>query len=163
YRFLAGQLAGRREFGTYASAEVRARLASADDDGLLDELFRLAEGVRIAHRVAAAYPGLAPEAAAIGTRLVSGWRRQERPARGALRARARGAGGGPPWLPWEAGKLGRHAVGPLAARDATAEDALRVATDLAMIFAAPSLRLPAAELTGELMLDDLTGGEPLDP
>ncbi|HLY37330.1 MAG TPA: VWA domain-containing protein [Candidatus Binatia bacterium] len=167
YRFLAAQLAGRREFGTYASAEVRVRLASSDDDGLLDELFRLAEGVRIAQRVAATYPGLAPEAAAIGSRLLAGWSREDRPTRGvivdALLALTLGAEGRPPWLPGEAVQLVRRAVGPLAAPDATAEDALRVATELAAIFAAPALRLPAAELTGELMLDDLTGGEPLDP
>jgi hypothetical protein len=167
YRFLAAQLAGRREFGTYSSAEVRARLASADDDGLLDELFRLAEGVRIAHRVAATYPGLAAEAAAIGARLLAGWREEERPARGvildALLALALGADGRPPWLPAEAVTLVRRAVAPLAGAGATAEDALRIATELATIFAAPALRLPAAELTGELMLDDLTGGEPLDP
>src|SRR5262249_56460430 len=42
------------------------------------------------------------------------------------------------------------------------EDAIRVAIDLARVFAAPALRLPAAELTGEQLLDDLTGGEPLD-
>src|SRR5262249_26242725 len=79
YRFLAAQLAGRREFGTYAVTDLRARLACGDD-GLLEEVFLLAEGVRIAHRVAAAYPGLASEAAWLGTRLLAGWS-EERPTR----------------------------------------------------------------------------------
>ena len=167
YRFLAAQLAGRREFGTYAVAGLRARLGREDDGLLLEEVFLVAEGVRIAHRVAAAYPGLRGEAAWVGTRLLSGWSREERPGRGvvldALLALALGADGRPPWLPAEAVALVRAAVAPLASPDATVEDAIRVATDLAPVFAAPALRLPAAELTGEQLLEDLTGGEPLDP
>src|SRR5262249_8836838 len=112
YRFLAAQLAGRREFGTYAVTDLRARLAcggdgllAGGDAGWREEGFPPAEGVRIAHRVAAAYPGLASEAAWLGTRLLAGWS-EERPTRGivlaALLARALGADGRPPWLPAEA-------------------------------------------------------------
>src|SRR5690242_18581479 len=67
YRFVAAQVAGRREFGTYADPRIAARIAEGDDDGLVEELFLVAEGVRVAHRVAAAYPGLAADAAWVGT------------------------------------------------------------------------------------------------
>src|SRR5207253_213724 len=43
------------------------------------------------------------------------------------------------------------------------EDALAVARVLAAALDAPALALPAAEPEAVLLLDDLTGGEPLDP
>src|SRR4029077_584397 len=54
YRLLAALLAGRREFGTYARADLRA---SVREPELLEDLFLLAEGVRVHHRVTATYPG----------------------------------------------------------------------------------------------------------
>src|SRR5206468_11552427 len=81
YRFLAAQVAGRREFGTYAVDGIRAELDAAQDGGLLEDIFLLAEGVRIQHRVAATYPGLAGDAPWVGTRLVARWARQTRPTR----------------------------------------------------------------------------------
>src|SRR5439155_1241743 len=64
YRLLAAALAGRREFGTYARPDLRACVRRPE---LLEDLFLLAEGVRVHHRLAANYPGLAGEAGAPGT------------------------------------------------------------------------------------------------
>jgi hypothetical protein len=165
YRWLAAQLAGRREFGTYAADGLRRRLAR-DDGGLLEETFLLAEGVRVAYRVAAAYPGLASEACWVAIRLLSHWAELERPARGvvldALFALALGAEEEPPWLPAEAASAVRAAVAPLARVDATVEDSIRVAERLAAAFAVPALRHPAAEVVPEFLLDDVAGGEALD-
>ncbi|HUE29685.1 MAG TPA: hypothetical protein VMR79_02355, partial [Verrucomicrobiae bacterium] len=72
YRLLAAVLAGRREFGTYADPDLRARVRAPE---LLEDLFLLAEGVRVHHRLAAGYPGLAGEARALGARLLEGWSR----------------------------------------------------------------------------------------
>src|SRR5262249_47621326 len=53
-RFLATQLAGRREFGTYADEGLRARLRDPAEPELLEDLVLVAEGVRVHHRLAAA-------------------------------------------------------------------------------------------------------------
>src|SRR5207253_1944929 len=78
YRLLAAVLAGRREFGTYAHPDLRARVCAPE---LLEDLFLLAEGVRVHHRLATSYPGLAGEARALGTRLLEGWGREPAPSR----------------------------------------------------------------------------------
>src|SRR5207245_9384461 len=78
YRLLAAVLAGRREFGTYAHPDLRARVCAPE---LLEDLFLLAEGVRVHHRLAASYPGLAGESRALGTRLLECWGREPPPAR----------------------------------------------------------------------------------
>ena len=69
----------------------------------------------------------------------------------------------PAWLAPEAVTLVERLVAPLAAPGATVEDALAVARALAAVLDAPALALPAAEPDGMLLLDDLTGGDPLDP
>src|SRR5262249_52664763 len=103
YRFLATQLAGRREFGTYADEGLRARLRDPAEPELLEHLVLVAEGVRVHHRLAAAYAGLAGEAEWAGTRLLERWRGQAAPARtavlDALLALVLGARERPSWLP----------------------------------------------------------------
>ena len=164
YRLLAAHLSGRREFGTYAYAELRAAVR---EPALLEELFLLAEGVRVQHRLAASYPGLADEARALGTRLLERWAAGPAPSRtvvlDALLVLVLGARPRPGWLAPEAVALVVRLVAPLAAPDATVEDALAVARALAAVLDAPALALPAAEPDGMLLLDDLAGGEPLDP
>src|SRR5207245_1038947 len=48
---------------------------------LLEDLFLLAEGVRVHHRLAASYPGLAGETRALGARLLQSWGREPAPSR----------------------------------------------------------------------------------
>jgi hypothetical protein len=74
YRFLALQLAGRREFGTYTDAGLLARLRRGHDGPTpLEALFSLAEGVRIQLRIARAYPGSAQETEALAQALLARW------------------------------------------------------------------------------------------
>src|SRR5207244_3080175 len=164
YRLLAAVLAGRREFGTYAHPDLRARVCAPE---LLEDLFLLAEGVRVHHRLATSYPGLAGEARALGTRLLEGWGREPAPSRtlvlDALLLLALGARPRPAWLAADAVALVTRLVAPLAAPGASVEDALTVARALAAALDAPALALPAAEPEVVLLLDDLTGGAPLDP
>src|SRR5207245_9174427 len=63
----------------------------------------------------------------------------------------------------DAARRGARLVAPLAAPGATVEDSLAAARVLAAALDAPALALPAAEPEAVLLLDDLTGGEPLDP
>src|SRR5437867_594530 len=161
YRLLAAGLAGRREFGTYAHPDLRARVREPE---LLEDLFLLAEGVRVHHRLAASYPGLAGETRALGARLLQSWGREPAPSRtlvlDALLLLALGARPRPAWLAADAVALVARLVAPLAAPGASVEDALAVARALAAALDAPALALPAAEPEVVLLLDDLTGGEP---
>jgi hypothetical protein len=167
YRLLAAQLAARREFGTYARDDLLARLRAAEAPELLEEVFLLAEGVRVQHRLAAAYPGLAGELAWVGGRLLARWAADGRPSRrmvlDGLLALVLGAAGCPAWLPADGVVLVAAALAPLAAPTATVDDALDVARRLTALLSTPAVPLPAAEVPTELLLDDLTGGEPLVP
>ncbi len=164
YRFVAAELAGRREFGTYARADLRA---SVREPALLEDLFLLAEGVRVHHRVAAGYPGLAGEARALGARLLARWGPEPAPSRtrvlDALLLLAFGARPRPAWLAPEAVALVTGLLAPLASPAATVDDALAVARALAAALDTPAIALPAAEAEAAMLLDDLTGGEPLGP
>src|SRR5437870_2936706 len=155
YRLLAAVLAGRREFGTYAHPDLRARVCAPE---LLEDLFLLAEGVRVHHRLAASYPGLAGESRALGTRLLECWGREPPPARtlvlDALLLLALGARPRPAWLAADAVALVARLVAPRAAPGASVEDALAVARALAAALEAPALALQAAEPEALLLLDD---------
>jgi len=68
YRFLAAQLAGRRECATYAADLPAAAadgllhfLRAPGQPGLLEDLFLVTEGFRVAAAQARSYPGLARE------------------------------------------------------------------------------------------------------
>ena len=67
YRFLAAQLAGRREFGTYEvtlppdAGGLLRFLRAPQQPRLLEDLFLVVEGFRVAAALARAYPGLARE------------------------------------------------------------------------------------------------------
>src|SRR5438876_1229532 len=116
YRLLAAALAGRREFGTYAHPDLRVCVRRPE---LLEDLFLLAEGVRVHHRLAASYPGLAGEARALGTRLLEDWGREPAPSRtlvlDALLLLALGGRPRPAWLAADAVALVARLVAPLAA------------------------------------------------
>src|SRR5206468_1305735 len=120
YRLLAALLAGRREFGTYAHPDLRA---AVHDPALLEALFLLAEGVRVHHRLAASYPGLAGEAHSLGTRLLERWGHEPVPSRtvvlDALLLLALGAGPRPAWLAADAALLVARLLAPLAAPGAS--------------------------------------------
>jgi len=167
YRFLTAQLAGRREFGTYARDGLAALLRAPNEPELLEDVFLLAEAVRVQHRTAADYPGLAGDAAWVGDRFLASQVAETRPSRrtvlDGLLAAALGASSHPPWLGREAVALVTSAVAPLAVPGATADDSLRVARALARLLSSPAVAVPAAESMPELLLDDLTGGEPLFP
>jgi hypothetical protein len=142
YGVLAALLAGRRLHGTYANAAVLARLDAEDRPPFLDELFLVAETYRIAHRVAAEYPGVAADVAWACRRLLAVWERQADPAPSALfdavvalALDARGADRPvPPWLAATAVVV-VPALRPLAAASATVADALAVAERLSPAFA----------------------------
>jgi hypothetical protein len=148
YRFLAIHVAGRRAFGTYEVA--------ADDAPVVEELFLLAEGVRVQHRLAEAYGGLAAEGAWVAERLLAGWRAGEE-ADGtlvldALLALALAPGTPPPWLAPELVALVRRLLAPLASPGATARDSLRIARGLASVLEAAT----AGEATAAVGVEELT-------
>src|SRR5207237_606026 len=164
YRLLAAALAGRREFGTYAHPDLRVCVRRPE---LLEDLFLLAEGVRVHHRLAASYPGLAGEMRVLGSRLLERWGREPAPSRtvvlDALLLLALGARPRPAWLAADAARLVARLVAPLAAPGATVQDSLAAARVLAAALDAPALALPAAEPEAVLLPDALTGGEPPGP
>jgi hypothetical protein len=142
YGVLAALLAGRRQHGTYGDDAVLARLDADDRPPFLDELFLVAETYRVAHRVAAEYPGVAADVAWACRRLLGVWERQADPAPSALfdavLALALDAHGAerpvPPWLAATAVVV-VPALQPLAGASAGVADALAVAERLAPAFA----------------------------
>lgn len=184
YRFLGAQLAGRREFGTYAFTTPDAAADAERPPGndlfryvtdparpeALEELFLLAEGVRIHHRLCAEYRGLAAEGRWVAQRLLERWAALPAPPRtGRLDAVfclvLRGDAGGPlpRWLDEPGARLIAQCVAPLAAPQATVEDAVRIAESLATALAAaqPAYVESDRELDG-FILDRLTGDALLD-
>lgn len=144
YRFLAMQLAGRREFGTYRVDLQRA----LQEPAWLEELFLLAEGARIAHCVARAYPGSAAESAQLAAALIGHWH-EAAPARvrfcDVLLALALAPGSrAPAWLPPMAARQLRAPLERLQAPQASVRDSLQVARELALFF---QLDAERAEIT----------------
>src|SRR5262249_1748287 len=90
YRFLAAQLAGRREFGTYditlpADAEgLVTFLRGPQQSALLEALFLLAEGFRIAANLTRAYAGLAREQRVVAQQMLARYLDDERSAQSTL-------------------------------------------------------------------------------
>ncbi|HZP42241.1 MAG TPA: VWA domain-containing protein [Candidatus Binatia bacterium] len=163
YRFLAAVQAGRREFGTYDVPALGATLRDADAPELLEEMFLLADGVRVHHRLARAYPGLAADARFAGTRVLARAAAGPAPARtgvvdalfavvlaGAPRA------AWPAWLPPDVATAALALLAPLAAPGATAEDALRVARALVAALTPPAARRSRRQAEAEsVALGDL--------
>src|SRR5262249_9130598 len=147
--------AGRREFHTYdavPAGSLIAHLRAPERPAALEDLFLLADGYRVACRLAASYPGVAADLRWAAARLLATWTEADLASPAA-----------PPDALWAVAVLGdppervpavlRAAVGvvlpalqPLALAEATAADALAVAERLSTLFDIPSDRSPAAEL-----------------
>lgn len=177
YRFLAAQLAGRREFGTYEfvppggvdpdappGSALMQYLSAPERPELVEELFLLAEGVRIDARLGAEYRGLAGEGRWVAEQLLDRWAALPAPSR-AQRLDSifalvlRGGTNGPTG----AADLIARLVAPLALPSATVADSMRVAEALttALTAAEPDLVPDDRELDG-FMLDRITGDALLD-
>lgn len=129
YRVLAAFLAARREFGTYDDSDLLARLRG-DGAALLAEWFLLADGYRLARRLAVAYPGIGADLEWVGGALLRQWTRS-RPASSqvldALLARAISPRSAvPPWLAGLAA-VALPCLAPLDHPGATAATAFAVA------------------------------------
>jgi hypothetical protein len=191
YRFLAAQLAGRREFGTYdflpplkkggqggfspapdspPGSALYRYLTAPERPESVEELFLLAEGVRIHHRLCAEYRGLAGDGRWVAEQMLARWSSEAPPPRAqrldALFALVLHDGAAlrlPDWLAGDAAGLIARLVAPLAAPDATVEDAMRVAEALAAALARvqPEVVENDRELDG-FLLDRITGDALLD-
>lgn len=183
YRFIAAQLAGRREFGTYAFALPEGLPDDVPPGGALfhyvndpekpealEELFLLAEGVRVHHRLCGEYRGLAAEARWVADRLLERWTAQPAPPRSGrldavlcLALRGAPPAALPRWLDEPGARLIVGCVAPLAEPGATVHDALRVAETLAGALAAaePAYLASDRDLDG-FALDQITGDALLD-
>ena len=138
YKLVAALLAGRREHGTYDALPDGANtLRAAGRPAALEPLFLLADGVRVAARLAAAYPGVDTELRWAAGEVLGNdgalpidvfdalYALALRPDAPATRL--------PPWLV-ALGRLVLPSLRPLAAPEATANDALRIAERLAPLF-----------------------------
>jgi hypothetical protein len=159
YRVITAVVAARREFGTYDFVARDAlgeglvdHLRRAGQPALLEDCFLLAEGVRLHHRLARAYPGLGADSSWAARCVLERAGAAARPPRtlalDTLLALALSAAPRPRWLAPEAATLVRRLVVPLALPAATVADAVRVAHALAAALVAPAARrreAPAGE------------------
>lgn len=149
YRVVAAQLAGRRMAGTYAARRPAEAGKSLHDyivdperPALLEELFLVAEGFRVASRLARRFAGLAADQRDIALRLLARAARDFPPPQSAALdlvwlwlltpvplAEL------PPWLRALAAVIG-PCVAPLALDSASVDDALAVAEELTTQLAA---------------------------
>jgi nitric oxide reductase NorD protein len=138
YKLVTALLAGRREHGTYdALPDGGATLRPPSRPAALEPLFLLADGVRIAARLAAAYPGVGADLAWAAGQLLGDSDALAIDVFDALFALALCPDAPtthlPPWLV-AMGRLVLPSVQSLAAPGTTAHDALRVAERLAPLF-----------------------------
>jgi len=187
YKLIAAQLAGRRLAGTYAGRRPAAEAKSLYDflvdpekPAVLEDLFLVAEGFRVASQLGRAYPGLANEQTELACHLLDRLDRDFAPPQSTALDMVlmwllsqRRLDVLPPWLRTLAAVIGPCAA-PLALETATADDSLTVAEQLTRELAArgevrgdatPS-ELAFERLTGEavydMFVDDdgpTTGGE----
>jgi nitric oxide reductase NorD protein len=174
YRFLAAQLAGRREFGTYdadlpadANGSLSTFLRAPQHPELLEELFLVAEGFRVAAALARAYPGLAREQRELAGSVLSRQNPEQMPSQSALLdlvlawvLSGRDAVGLPAWLRPLA-TLVAPCVAPLANRDATVNDSLAIAQLLVGQLLDPTERHGRG--TGETVYETIAGEMMYDP
>jgi hypothetical protein len=136
YRIVAALIAARREFGTYADP-VATDLCRSNRGTVLEACFLLADGYRVACRLAAAYAGIRRDLRWAAARLLSRWAEAAAtPALlfDALLARALDPGHEPipGWL-GDVAALVLPCLAPLAEPGATARDAAVVAEILATL------------------------------
>lgn len=143
YRVVAAQLAGRRMAGTYearrpadAGKSLHEYIIDPEKPALLEELFLVAEGFRVAKRLARGFAGIAHDQADIAERLLDRVARDFPPPQSAALdlvwlwlLSSRPLAELPPWLRALAGVVG-PCVAPLALDSATVDDALVIAEQL---------------------------------
>lgn len=151
YRFLALQLAGRREWGTYDEGHVARLRRSGDGASPLAELFALTEGVRIQSRLRDGYPGSARDARQLAAAWLAERAADAEPTLGgvcdglfalALAAPERRAL--PPWLPPDLARDVLAQLATLERSDATPARSFALAVKLLRLLAAPVLRRASA-------------------
>jgi len=142
YRVLAALLAGRREFGTYAAPDVVTHIRDTEHPAALEACFLLADGYRVARRLAMSYPGLRGDLAWAMKTLQASW--QEVPPSMMLLLDMLLAHAIAPQqellAPWARGAAAVvvPCLTPLAAPAATASDALVTAGLLAALLSFPA-------------------------
>jgi len=181
YRFLAAQLAGRREFGTYEfmppgmpiddelppGGALYRYVNDPERPESLEELLLLAEGMRIHHRLCGEYRGLAAEGRWVAERLLERWTAQPAPPRtgrldAVLMLALRGPGGPTPrWLDEPGARLIVECLAPLAAPSATIADSLAVAESLATALAAAQPAYVASDRDLDGFAFEQMGGDAL--
>ena len=173
YRFLAAQLAGRREFATYdadlpaaANGSLVGFLRAPEHPELLEELFLVAEGFRVGAALSRAYPGLAGEQRELAARVLARQQPEHVPSQATLLdlllawlLSGRDAYGLPVWLRPLA-LLVVPCMAPLANRDATVNDSLAVAQLLVGKLLEPGAQRGRA---GEMMYETIAGEMMYDP
>lgn len=178
YRFLAALLAGRREFATYAF--VSPDTVEVEDNGsgealwryldqpehppILEELFLLADAIRVYARLCAVYGGVSSDGRWIAARALEEIAEATRVGRDQLvdtlfaLAIAGPDGPRPAWLSAELAETVRHLTAPLGAATATVQDAMQVAHLLALRLTEEISREGTVELDGNaLMLERMAG------
>jgi hypothetical protein len=184
YRLLGALLAGRRELGTY-DADVAAEaggslvdhLRAPGQPPLLEELFLVADGFRVAAQLVRPYPGLAREQHEVCGQIVRNLDRAHHPAPSAfLDALFAWLLSGlhlddaPAWLRPVAAVVA-PCVAPLASPGATANDALLIARTLSEQLAAggrgaaevPLEELAFERMAGEAMVEPYLMDDDLGP
>src|SRR5262249_30289531 len=149
-------------------ANLVTLLRAIDEPPALEELVLLADGYRVAHRLARRYPGIAADIAWAAPRLLARAQPTAAPhlQLDALLALALGCdalrSGAPFWLR-AAAALVLPALEPLGEPGATIDDAIAVARELAPLFAPPPDANAGDAAFADLLplLLDEYGGEPV--
>lgn len=184
YGLLAAQLAGRREFGTYdidlpeeANGSLVEYLHAPEQPGLLEELFLVADGFRVAAQLGRPYPGLAREQREVMSQIVRSLDPTHHPSQsGFLDAIFAWLLSGasleevPSWL-GPVGAIVAPCVAPLASPGATANDALLIARTLSEQLTSggkgsadvPLEELAFERMAGEAMIEPYLMDEDLGP
>jgi nitric oxide reductase NorD protein len=184
YQLLAAQLAGRRELGTYeielppeANGNLVEYLHAAEQPPLLEELFLVTEGFRVAAQLGREYVGLAREQREVSRLLLSAVSFTHQPSQAGfldavfvwLLAGAR-LDDAPPWMRTVAAVVA-PCVAPLAAPGATANDSLVIARTLSEQLSArgrgsgevPLEELAFERMAGEAMVEPYLMDDDLEP
>jgi nitric oxide reductase NorD protein len=184
YRFLAAQVAGRRELGTYAfvppstateehdpaGSALRRYLDDPQHPDLLEDLFLLAEGIRVHGGLCRTYAGVAADGRWVGQRLLLRAAPETRADRAQFLdtlfslALVEWDAPTPSWLAAGVVDLVRQLIRPLTVPAATVQDSMHVAHALATRLAEATPRAIPAQLDGEaLLLERIAGDALLDP